>query len=224
VVPDCDSWTIERRITDGTNHLDNEWAYCMANEMTLSADEDAPLMLEVNGFARRVSASTHTAALAHPTIEIPPIALSKVFIDTSWAGLGGTQVTGQVLTWSVTLRNGAQGRRTADGRTDMDFTTHLFGEAGLEAELVLLVKADSGQYATEKTAAEAQSLRAVRIQADGSSGRQVQIDFLAKHAAGSLFTVGDQDGFAVVTLNLVSATDLTNAFRVKVTNLVDTLV
>lgn len=220
------SFTLQRRITEGANPIDSKFLYALAQSLHITAAADAPLMMEVVGFARRIQSATLTSSLALPTVEIPPIALSKLFIDTSWAGLGGTQVVGQVLSWDVLIKNGAKPIPTADGRTDLDFTTHIIDgrEAGIEFNCMLMVKADSGQYATEKTAAEAQSLRAVSIETLGSSSRALKVQFLGKHATGSLFKVDEQDGYDVVAVKLVSSSDGTHAFQLVLSNTVGTLI
>ena len=221
--PALKSFTLERRRSDGASPVDEEWAYALARTLRISGADGEPLRFEVEGFARRVQSSTLTAAQALPTIEDPPIALTKVWIDTAWAGLGTTQIVAQVLSYSWMFNTGAKPIWTADGRTDLDFTVDVIDgrEVNTELEIVCMV---AGQMATEKTAAEAQSLRAVRIQADGSSSKQVQIDGLYKHAQGSLFKLGEQDGMDIVSLRLVGASDLTNFARVKVTNAVATLI
>ncbi len=224
--PALRAYTLERRVTDLTNHIDNEWAYALATGITLSAGIDEAVRLEAEGLARRIQASTLTAAQALPTIEEPPIALTKIYIDSTWAGLGTTQIVAQALDWSVKFSTGVSVFRTVDGRVDQDFTVDVIngGEVGLDVEIGLLIKADSGQYAVEKTAAEAQTLRAVRIQADGGSGRQIQIDMLLKHVGASLFTVEEQDGARIVRLRLQESTDGTNLLRVKLTNNTSALV
>lgn len=216
------SWTLERRLTDGATPKDNEWAYCLATKIGFSGKDGEALMFNLDGFARRVQASTLTAALSMPSIEIPPFALSKMFIDATWAGLGGTQVATQVLAWSLEFTTGLKPIFTADARADMDFQAYVFDSADVQIafKATCLV---AGQYDLEKTAAEAMTLRAVRLQADGTSGRQLQIDFLAKHTLGSVFKVGEQNGQDIVEFDMQEATDGTNLMQVKLTNNVATL-
>ncbi|HYD83784.1 MAG TPA: hypothetical protein VEA63_07015 [Opitutus sp.] len=218
--PTLKTWTLERRLSDGSNAIDNEWSHALLRSLTISAAMDAPLRLSFAGIARRVLDSTLTAALSQVTTEILPSSLSTVFIDPAWADLGETQVTQQVLSFSVTFRSGINPVKTADGRTDLDFgiVTVNDEEVGIDISMRLMVKADSGQYATEKTAAEAQSLRAVRIAVAGAGDTEITIDALCKHVAGSLFKVDEQDGYEVFDMNLVSSTDLTNAYRLVVIN------
>lgn len=219
-VPALKSWTLQRRVTDGSNHIDHRFPYALGTSLKVSGAENEPARFEAQGFARRIEDSAITAGQSLPTIEIPPIALSKVWIDSTFAGLGTTQVVGQVLDWSYEIRSGAMPKSTTEGRANLDYSLHVFNgrEVGVAVEATLLVKADSGQWATEKAAAEAQTLRAVRIQALGSASKEMTFDALCKHGAGSLFTMDESDGQAVVKLRLVTSSDLTNAFVLKTVN------
>ena len=223
-LPSLNSYTLERRISDGTNFLDNEWAYVLGQEIML-AGADGLVTFESSGFARRSQSSTLTAAQSLAAPDVEPSALATIFIDTSWANLGNTQVTGEVLDWSFRFRNGVFPQWTADGRTDLDFTTHLTNgrEVSIEASITMLIEASSGQFATERTAAEASTLRAVQMTLAGAGNEALDLKFLAKHTAGSIDDLGEQDGQRVVTLNLQEATDSTNLFEAVLTNDIATL-
>lgn len=216
------SYTLERSLTEGSNTIGQEINYATLQTLTVRGAANSPIAYEASGFARRIQTASITGALSHPTIEIPPFAASKVYIDTSWAGLGGTQLTGTngVLSWEFTIRTGATALMGAEARSDLDFS-HVERDGrniGIDIRARVLLDTSSGQYATEKTAAEAQSLRAVRIQFSGTSSRDFKLDALVKHRAGSLIQVDEQDGFGVFDLDLVSATDATNAFTATLVN------
>ena len=223
-LPVLNSYTLERRISDGTNFLDNEWAYWLGQEIMLSG-ADGLVRFEASGFARPTGSSTLTAAQTLASPDFQPSALATIFLDTSWANLGNTQVTGEVLDWSFRFRNGVFPQWTADGRAGLDFTTHLTNgrEVSIEATITMLVEASSGQFETERTAAEAQTLRAVQMSLAGAGNEDLQLKFLAKHVAGSLDDLGEQDGQRVVTLNLQESTDGTNLFEPVLTNDIATL-
>lgn len=224
-IPTPSSFTLERRLSDGAaNQIDNEWAYCMANSLTLTGAVRGVVTYKLDGYARRIQASTLTPALSLPTIELASHGTSKVFLDTTFGGVGGTQVVGQLLNWELVLKpGGTVPFFTADGRSDLDFGLHVFdsSQAGLTFKATMLVNT---QYATEKTAAEASTLRAVRLQLTGTSPNDIKIDFLAKHELGSLFKVDTLQGQDVVTLSLTSATDGTSFVKAVITNLIATLV
>lgn len=223
--PDPDSFTIERRLTDGSSPSDVEWAYCLASKIGFRGAIDSPLRFMAEGFGRRRQASTLTAALAMPTVEIPPFALSRLYIDDTWGAIGGTQISAQIIGWSVDFTTGFYPQPTADGRTDLDFTIHKLNadNVALDVSITALVGA---QYLAEATKARAQALRAVRISTvDGSGGRNVVIDMMLKHEFPDVYVVGEQDGQVIVNFSLKeSADDGSNIFRVSVTNAVETMV
>lgn len=86
---------------------------------------------------------------------------------------------------------------------------------GFSAQITLLL---DGQYDTEKTKAEAQDLRALRIQTDGASSRQLKLDALVRHTAGSVFAAGRSNGQDIVVLRFEGTTDGTNFFEATVVN------
>lgn len=219
------AFTIERRETDGTTPIVQAAHYCMLTRLLLSgAGPDELVRFEAEGFSRRIqTGEAFTAALTMPTPEFPPFALCKVYINDTWANIGTTQVSNQVIAWSVEHTTGVFPRVTADGRTDLDFNTHDInsGEVGINASITCLLGA---QYTTEVAAAAAGTLRAVRIEINGSGSRQLQIDFLAKYEQPEIPEFGDDNGGRTVVLNLVESTDGTNFLRYKLTNLVATLV
>lgn len=217
-MPSLASYTFERRITDGSSPIQQAWHYAMYSELELTFNRNEVWMYNASGFARRVQTETLTAAISLPTHEICLVPGTKIYIDTSWAGLGGTLVSGQLLQGSVKFGSGAAPLWTADGRSDLDFGAVAFasGRTTIEMSLTILMGA---QYATEKTAAEALALRAVRLQIDGSDAtRQIQIDALMKYRTPELFAIEYDDETTIVTLDLVGSTDGTNAWVAKVTN------
>lgn len=220
--PAPDAWTIERRLSDGTDNIDNEWAYCLWSVLKFTYQIDQPLTFSAEGFGRRVQASTLTAALSLPAVEIPPTALCQAWIDSTWAALGTTQIAGQVLKAEVTINTGLKPKLAFDGRTDLDFTTYVFDPTmrGIDVALTVMVKTSAGQYATEKTAAEALTKRALRLKVLGTSSREFTLDMLLTHEKGSLFTIGSEDGQDIVEMKLVDANDGTNWLTAKVVNAV----
>jgi len=224
--PDLDTWTYERRITDGVTPIDQEAAYCLLSSITWRGQQNQPVLFTAEGFGRRIQSSTLTAALTAPTAEAALSSSSSVYIDSSWANLGNTQIVGQILGWEIVWNTGYAPIFTTDGRADLDFTSAVISSENthLTVRIRMLVKPNSGQFTVEQTAAEAQTLRAVRIQADGTSGRQCQWDMILKHNLGSLFKIGEFEGQEMIEMELVESTDATNLFRVKVTNNVSAMV
>ncbi len=219
--PGLESVTLERRISDGSNHVDHEYPYAMCQELTVRYAQNEPVRFSASGFSRRQQASTLTAAKVLPAVEIPPTALGKVFIDTSWGGLGGTQITSQVIGAELTFRSGAMPMMTVDGRTDLDFTLPVINPEDVSLALRLTCLVDHSRYATEKAAAVAQSLRAVRLELEGSASRNIFFDGLYKYSKPDIHAIGQQDGQAIVVLELEEATDGSEFFEVTLVNTTD---
>lgn len=217
IMPSLASYTIERRVTDGSTNIDHAWHYAMFSDLTLTFAANEVWKYQANLFARRVQTETLTAAITLPTHEIALVPSTTVKIDSTWAGMGTTLVSGQLLSGSVKFGSGALPLWTMDGRSDLDW-----GVVAYQSELVTcevsLTMLLGAQYATEKAAAEAQTLRAVRIQLDGSTAaRQIQLDMLLKYRVPELFGFEVDQGQFVVTMDLVGSTDGTNAWLAKVT-------
>lgn len=222
--PALDSFTIEKRETDGATPYTHVGHYALASALRLSGAPGELVMMEIEGFCRKLqTGETYTPALSMPTPEMPPFALTKVYIDSTWANLGVTQVSSQVISYDFEHLTGCHPRFTADGRTELDFNTHEFNpdDVAVNASVTCLLGA---QYGTEQTAAGAGTLRAVRLQFDGSGGRQLQVDFLAKYERPELPEFGEDGGQRVVQLNFMDTTDGTNFLRFKLTNNVATLI
>lgn len=224
--PDLDSFTIERRLSDGINFIDQRCGYNLISQITWKAAQNQPIMYTAEGFGRRINNGTFTAGQSAPTGVAALGSASKVYMDNAWSGLGGTQIQGQILNWEIMFMTGYAPLFTTDGRTDLDFTIASLSSENtqLNVKLTMLVKPGvGGQFALEQQCAENATLRAMRIQADGADGRQVQWDMMLKHNLGSLFKVGEFEGQDIVEMELVESTDGSHLFQMKVTNLLNAL-
>lgn len=223
-VPAPATMTFERRVTNGASPIDHAWHHAMLQSLELSGADGELLRFSAQGFARRIqTGETITAALSLPTPELPPAPLFTLFIDPAWGSLGSTQVSAQILGFTFRFNTGYKPIWTMDGRSDLDFSTYVVdaSERSIEASITCLLGA---HYATERAAAEAGTLRAVRIAVDGTSSRSLDIDFLAKHERPELFEFGEQDGQHIVTLNLQESTDGTNLLAFALTNNIATFI
>jgi hypothetical protein len=222
-VPSLATFTLERKENDGATPIGHAWHYCVLTKLTISWAENEPLMFAAEGFARRVQTETLTAGQSLPTAEIPPTQLAALSIDTSYANLGVTPITSQILSGSIEINTGAYPIKTLDARSDLDFNT--IGFNADEASVNLKVNALLGaQYATEKTAAEAGTLRAIQVLVTGTSSRSFKIGGLFKYAVPELFEFGDLDGSKVIGLDLEETTDGTNLLTATVVNTISALV
>lgn len=224
--PDLDSFTIERRLSDGVNFIDQRCAYNLISQITWKGAQNQPVMYTANGFGRRIKSHAFTAALTAPTGEAALASSSKIYINNTWGTLGNTQIVGQIMHWELMFMTGYEPLFTTDGRSDLDFTIASLSSENTQVSLkvtMLVTPGLGGQFFIEQAAAEAQTLRAVRVQCDGTASKQVQWDMLVKHNLGSLFKIGMLQGQDIVEMDFVESTDQTNLFAMKVTNLISSL-
>lgn len=218
------AWTFQERLSDGSANQDKRFGYALADQIGWKYALGGPLMFNSKGFARKVQTGTMTAAQTMPTPEIAPSALLTAFIDTSFAGIGGTQLTGQVIGAEVQFNTGFKPQMTADGRTDLDFTTHILDADSVSLSVKLTCMVNQTQLATERAAAAAASVRAVRLAIAGTSSRSLTLDMLLKYTKPEILQLGVQDGQHIVVLEMEETTDGTNpSFTATLINTIATL-
>jgi len=216
--------TIELGLTSHVSSDNSDWEIPAAflREIEFVGAANNVVKMSARGSGRRLQPSTRTAALALFPIQEVPTALSKVYIDSTWASRGTTQITGQIIGWRFKIATGLHGQVTADGRSDLDYSVVLLNpdERRWSIEIDMKAQLNTGQWQTEKTAAEAGTLRAVEIRTDfaGAVAYQTRFQALCKHTAGSVFPDGRENGEVTVKLSLEGSTDDTNALAMIVTN------
>lgn len=222
--PAIKTFTIERRINDGTTQYDLEFPYCVVTRMRINAAMNAPLMMELEGFCRPPAVAAITSSLSMPEPEMIPFATTKAYIDSAWGSLGGTLLSGIVVGWNFEFNGGWYPFYPADARSDKSFTREeLNANLVTIASQIRVLAEPSGRWQTERTAAAAQSLRAVRLQATGSSSRDLKINFLGKHTVRDIYTPENADDRNEITLDLVESTDDTNLLSIVLANQVTTM-
>lgn len=215
--PAPNTFTVERRLESGGSNFDEEVEYVFARALTLRGAFGEVLALEADLVGRQLSSSTLTT-VAVPTTDIEPMPLSlaKVYIDDTWAALGTTQVTGQVLDLSVVVNTGLFAGRFIDGTET--FSAYKVRAYSLRAELTLEY---AGQvHNTEKAKALAQNGRFVRLEFPGTASRSFKIDMALRHENAEIASVSERDGMEIARLALVGFNDPTsgNTLQFEVIN------
>lgn len=181
-IPTIDTATIEALESDGsTNHYYAEAGYGLTSgfDMEWAFNQEAKLSWDM--FARARQSGTPTAALTtYTSREVLLSNLLAVYLDTTWAGLGGTQLTGIVRTAKLSLSTGFLPNYTLDARSDKDFVNHKVG--ALSAKLSLLMELDAVGAAriTDYRSNAGQFIRLKNtgstIAGSGSQKKTVQVD------------------------------------------------
>lgn len=104
-----------------------EVEFCMFERIHLSGTvnqgaEPSPVKLEGDFFGRQTTPTTFTNSLAPHTPHGMNAALARLYIDTSWAGAGGTELAGLMRTWELEILTGVHPVR--GGSANTYFTTY----------------------------------------------------------------------------------------------------
>jgi hypothetical protein len=222
-----DMRTIEFGMGDGVAATtDWEIPAAMLTEIEWTAAANSLVQFSARGMGRRLQTSTRTGALtAFPTSGISA-ALTKVYINDTWAARGTTQVTGQVTAWRFKIMTGLYGQSALDGRTDLDYVLAALNPDNVRWECEIDVKAlaSSAIWQQEKTAAETLpggQLRAVEIRGEitiSAVACNFKLQGMMKHTKASVFPTGRQDGEVMGKLVMEGSTDGTNALAAIVSN------
>ena len=223
VIPAVRSLTFERRLTDGAAHQDEEWAYCLLSSIKFEAALDGDVTISAAGFGRARKTSTKTAGQSLPTgLKHLLGSSSDVSLDDTWATRGTTSIGAKVLGWSFEFITGLVPYYSASGRDDLDFSGHWLNPELVDIKIELTLVVDSTRTA-ELAKAASSDLRALQIDVEGANDRQLLLDSLVKHEAGSLYEIGSQDGQDIIVMPFQGASDGTNFFEAKVSNLIPAL-
>lgn len=215
-----DMRTIELRMSDGPNNSDWEIPACFLTEIEYSGSVNAPVRFSAKGKGRRLQTSALTAALAMFPLVGAGSPLSKVYIDPSWATRGTTQVVGQIIGWRFKLQTGLMDQFTTDGRTDLDYVVAVLNPEEVKWTIEMDFKAlgTSAIWMTEKTAAEAGTLRAIEIRLDNTGTYQAKFQALVKHSAASVFPAERQNGEVTGKFVFEGSTDDSSALAISILN------
>lgn len=137
---------------------------------------DAPVSLELPYFARQIAESTFTASQAlHTSAEFMNAKLARLYKDTTFAGVGGTEITNILRGFEIECINGAHPKFLGSGNKYFD--SHGHGPLGL----MLTLDLESGSAAnTIYDEYQAGTERALRFAINGSqlgSGLNYRVRF-----------------------------------------------
>ncbi len=131
-----DSFTVEM----GDNVQAYEANYLLGKKLTISGamGNNEPVKASVETFGQKLVPSTFTSAIAIPSIETMIANLTKLYINSSWATKGTTQVTGLLIDYSLEILTGLVPRHHGNG---LSFDSHK--EGPIDAMLKLTLEGDA---------------------------------------------------------------------------------
>jgi hypothetical protein len=199
-----DTGTMEFAVDDGTTkHIEMEANYVFCSEWSLALAAEQIAQMSAVEMTNRS--------------EIPS-ELFGVYIDDTWAGLGGTQITGTVRSANLTVNNGLLPGHTLDARAALDFTVVRSATLTGTFQLVMDLDAQAGGLFDDW---QAGSVRFVQLIAtDGTKILDINLAIELTSAP----SISSVDGQEVLTLDGVLVYDPTGAkaITVNITNQVAT--
>jgi len=234
--PEPETYTLEyaeRDMESSPNELGLEAPYAFTTALELTGGEEGVPQIKASMVARKTSLAVSTPALTLPTVSYAGNLRWAVYIDGTWAGLGTTQITGQVYGFTWRFSDFLRAAYYLDNRSDLDFSTYEYpGPDGRIVDLTIdtVLGAASGDLVpTEDGNKSAGTKRFVRVELvgaafsapDSSLYRTITLDGCYVHAADSMQDRGeDREGNKITRLHLLSFYDSTQAqdFQVAVQN------
>lgn len=139
---EIDSITLE--VGDDTQAVEIE--YGMLESLNISGnitqdDGINPVIITGNLFGRQVTPTSYTGAIAIPSMTQMNAKLARLYVDTSWAGVGGTEKTNILRGFSVDIIGGAHPKFM--GSANQYFNTHGQGDIAVMVTLTLERNSDS---------------------------------------------------------------------------------
>lgn len=207
---------------------------------------------DISGAFNAIATASYRYVARYPTLAVTPTAaltvmtgreripsnLFKFYLDTTFAGIGGTQLTGTVRSFKYTFVPGIEPDYTLDGRANLDFTQTRFGmDAYATLSLVMEMDATSaleikawnaqnaggGALAPNVSSGGTVALRFIRMEATspntlGGSARRLRLDGAYVYTKEPVFS--QQNKAELVTLDLKTEYDPVSAksFQAAVVN------
>lgn len=188
-----DSITLEQG--DDTDAYEIE--YVMAERIRLAgtiaqAGEEGPVELEADIFGRQVSKAAFTGSISVPTMTDIVGKLGRIFIDTTFAGRGTTEVTQIVRSWDLEILTGVHPKFF--GSANRFFDIH--GENFIDVMLTLILEGNS-KADTEFDTFKVPTKQVVSIKLDSGvqigTGDNHNFDFSVWGAYESIIPLDSED-------------------------------
>lgn len=227
--PALSSFTLHRRLTNGTTDWDERVAYMVARSFRISGNIGENAKIECDAFGRPVeTGATLTAAIAVPTVNFVPVSMFKIYADATAGGIGGTQLSCDVVSFDFNFETSANPKFYITGAADKSFCDHGLKRADWGLQLVVEVNAAT---IAEQAFAASRAIRYVRLEAigaaipGGTAFYTITIDLPMRHRMGMFDQAGDRDGNDTMTFDYMAAYDNATPLgaKISVTNLLAAL-
>jgi len=175
-----DSLTVELGNSEESECREVE--YCMFDKITIGGSIDqeggeCPVNVEASFFGRQLSDVTKTAAIGQPSGTFMNAKKARLYLDTSWAGVGGTEIANLLRSFQIEILTGLI--PDATGSANEYFNAHkesIFGIMG-----TFTIEGGSNAWTIFDNARSAglvvARLKVVGPQIGSGVNHQLQIDF-----------------------------------------------
>jgi hypothetical protein len=228
--PVPDTYTVEfadRDLAGTPNEIGLEAPYCFTTALTITGAIEGMPEISASMVGRKVVTSTPTASLALPATSYAGNLRWKVYIDDTWAGLGGSQVSGQIYGFTWALSELLFPQYYLDGNAGDDFSGYEYKPKLVDLAMDIAIEPNAGILieANEPTDKRAGTKRFIRIEITGDAfdspddglNRFVQLDGCYTHAPDSIQERGgERDGAAITRLHLQNFYDATQGDDITV--------
>jgi hypothetical protein len=184
-------------------------------EGEVGEDEDARVTVTATIGGRTISTTTFTAALTEPAAAYFPVNLAKLYIDNSYAGLGGTQKTGVLRAFKYTFEPMFVPIWAADGNYYFAMLTE--GKKAPELELTYyrdstFIAAEIAKHQADPKTINFISLRLFSgVEMDSGQSNPPYIYLEGAFIYTEWPELEEEDGISVITVKAVGIKDPTSS-------------
>ncbi|MDD4984191.1 MAG: hypothetical protein PHQ43_00180 [Dehalococcoidales bacterium] len=191
----------------GDNAQEHEVEYAGIEELTISGAMHEPWKVKAKMFARNLAASSFTNSIALPTVEAILTNKTQLYIDSTGAGLGGTEVASHLVDFSLKISGF---KPVKHGGTTLFFTSLAEPPKKITLDMNLVF---SSVLEAERLLYVAGTKRFVQLKATGSLAGSASAYKTATISFCGVYTkfgsLGDKDGETVVPVTIEAEYDTT---------------
>ena len=202
-----DTFTMEY----GDNIQSYEVEYLFTTQVEISGVVNEGVQATWSMQGRQVTESAKTGALVAPALAYFPFNLTSFYIDTSYAGLGGTQKSGMLRAFTWTLETGFTARFAADG--NLYFASLNEDSKNVQLELTYYRDGTNTEAAKDLFESQAQTYISIEMlgetEMDSAQGNPEYLKLQGSYIYTEWPTIEDDEGTAVVTVKAAAFYDTT---------------
>lgn len=197
--------TLSLEVGDDQEQFDIPYVFCTGLELSFGMNDVWKFRADMVG--RPMVVGNFTGSINPTTVEEVLGSKSRLYCDTTWAGLGGTEMASSIISGSIKLNTGFTPVKYGDA--NLYYTTYSESKRFLEADLVIAFNSDAVTRFAEFIAGTAKfyKIKTLGTLISGSTYKELSISLSG--AIQSWDKLGERDGEDVVSIKLVSQYDQT---------------